>query len=205
MATPAGNIGLSDVNAELRNTAGTNVGLNDSSARALARVPSGDIGLSDLQGKSILSLGSNGGTSDMDQSLAGDTVVAQVSFQFNSNGTITISEFTNAGTVVSSGDGWSLFQITGLGDDYQVEFTGSVSESAFLAGSSNSLNTFHSLSSAKALTIQCTANEGQSTSGGFVGTIKVRESANTGVSVSADVVAVLFATNTAGGDDIGIF
>ena len=52
MATPAGQIGLSDVNTELGNSSTAQINMNNASLRSLAGVPSGQISMSDPQGKS---------------------------------------------------------------------------------------------------------------------------------------------------------
>ena len=52
MPTPTGQIGLSDVNAELGNSPSAQINMGSSDVRGLADVPSGAIAMSNLQGKS---------------------------------------------------------------------------------------------------------------------------------------------------------
>jgi hypothetical protein len=119
MATPTGNIGISDVSIELRKSSNSNSGLGDTDVRNLARTSgSVEIGLSDLQGKSILSLGMNNASGSLVQ-FGGGT--ALVSIVFNSNGTISFSG-TNVQPTAGP-DGWSIITSAGLstsGGGYQM-------------------------------------------------------------------------------------
>ena len=51
MATPSGQIGLSDVNDELGNSSEAQINMGSTPVRSLAGQPSGAISMSDLQGK----------------------------------------------------------------------------------------------------------------------------------------------------------
>ena len=57
MTTPAGTIGMSDVNIELSKTSTALVTLNDGDVRTLAAVPSGIISMDDLRNKSAINYG----------------------------------------------------------------------------------------------------------------------------------------------------
>lgn len=161
MVTPSTNIGLSDVNTELRNTAGTNIGLGDSDVRALARVPSGNIGLDDLKNKSIVNLANN---SAFDFS----SPTASASATFNSNGTITMNTSTLGNF---SGDGWSMITSSGLGSDYQIR---AEQISAFgTAIRTGTLNTWLSLSTSRTWSIETSTLGAKN----WILSISIRESA----------------------------
>lgn len=100
MTTPSGQIGLSDVNAELGNSPSAQINMNSAPVRGLAEVPSGQISMSNLQNKSnVRFVAATGGT----VTTVGDYKI----HTFTSSGTFTV---TDAGTPAGSDvvDYWVL-------------------------------------------------------------------------------------------------
>jgi len=105
MATPSGQIALSNVNTELGNSSTAQINMNNASLRSLAGVPSGQISMSDLQNKSLagsvvfdgsgdyLSLASN---SDFSFGTGDFTIEVWVYLNSNSIGVIYSNEVANS-------------------------------------------------------------------------------------------------------------
>lgn len=201
MPTPSGNIGLSDVNIELRKTSSTNTGLGDADVRALARVPSGNIGLNDLRNKSILSLG--------DQAVSASAsgfgfAQAQAQISFNSNGTITCGSGNVLNGIFNGTSSWSIITPSGLstsGGGYEMRlFNSSVSEGTISGpgGWSPSNEILQDIGSGLTWTFTVT-NPGSGANpafGSFNANILIREKANVNVFVGASLSMTASATDS---------
>lgn len=149
MPTPSTTIGLSDVNTELRNTAGTKIGLGDADVRVLARVPSGNIGLDDLKNKSIVI--DAGISPPLVGGQPGET--AKTGVWWGSAGafqTIVNDVFTNQQPGLKI---WALKFITGLGNDYQLRVDTESGSDGILT-SDFALNTWVSLGTDRRMDLQ---------------------------------------------------